>query len=36
MVEPGIGDLFFFDFGPGCVKNILAMGGPIPALTTSS
>jgi ribonuclease Z len=23
-------DRFFFDFGPGCVKNILAMGAAIP------
>ncbi len=30
MVELGNGDRFFFDFGPGCVKNILAMGVPIP------
>jgi hypothetical protein len=26
MVESGNGDRFFFDFGPGCIKNILAMG----------
>jgi ribonuclease Z len=30
MVELGNGDRFFFDFGPGCVKNILAMGVPVP------
>jgi len=29
MVELGNGDRFFFDFGPGCVKNIIAMGLPI-------
>ncbi len=29
MVELGNGDRFFFDFGPGCVKNILAMGVPL-------
>jgi ribonuclease Z len=29
MVELGNGDRFFFDFGPGCVKNILAMGVPV-------
>jgi ribonuclease BN (tRNA processing enzyme) len=29
MVELGNGDRFFFDFGPGCVKNIIAMGVPI-------
>jgi len=32
MVELGNGDWFFFDFGPGCVKNILAMGVPVPAI----
>ena len=32
MVELGNGDRFFFDFGPGCVKNILAMGVPVPAI----
>ena len=32
MVELGNGDRFFFDFGPGCVKNILAMGVPCPAI----
>jgi hypothetical protein len=26
MVELGNGNRFFFDFGPGCVKNIIAMG----------
>src|SRR5271165_3658141 len=30
MVELGNGDRFFFDFGPGCIKNILSMGVPIP------
>src|SRR5271165_2223354 len=25
MVELGNGDRFFFDFGPGCVKNIAAL-----------
>ncbi len=30
MVELGNGDRFFFDFGPGCIKNILAMGVPVP------
>ncbi len=32
MVELGNGDRFFFDFGPGCIKNILAMGVPCPAI----
>jgi len=32
MVELGNGDRFFFDFGPGCVKNIIAMGVPCPAI----
>src|SRR5271169_3423629 len=32
MVELGNGDRFFFDFGPGCVKNILAMGVPVPSI----
>ena len=32
MVELGNGDRFFFDFGPGCVKNILAMGVPVPEI----
>jgi len=26
MVELGNGDDFFFDFGPGCVRNIISMG----------
>jgi ribonuclease Z len=30
MVELGNGDRFFFDFGPGCLKNILAMGISMP------
>lgn len=25
MVEPGNGDTFFFDFGPGCLRNIVSM-----------
>jgi ribonuclease BN (tRNA processing enzyme) len=29
MVELGNGERFFFDFGPGCVKNIIAMGVPM-------
>jgi len=29
MVELGNGDTFFFDFGPGCTKNILALGYPL-------
>ena len=29
MVELGNGDRFFFDFGPGCLKNIVAMQVPI-------
>ena len=32
MVELGNGDRFFFDFGPGCVKNILAMGVSVPEI----
>jgi len=32
MVELGNGDRFFFDFGPGCIKNILAMGVPVPTI----
>jgi ribonuclease Z len=32
MVELGNGSRFFFDFGPGCVKNILAMGIAMPAI----
>jgi len=32
MVELGNGNRFFFDFGPGCVKNILAMGVPVPEI----
>ncbi len=32
MVELGNGDRFFFDFGPGCIKNIIAMGVPCPAI----
>ncbi|MGB9421898.1 MAG: guanitoxin biosynthesis MBL fold metallo-hydrolase GntH [Candidatus Acidiferrum sp.] len=32
MVELGNGDRFFFDFGPGCIKNILAMGVPVPSI----
>lgn len=29
MVELGNGDRFFFDFGPGCLKNIVAMQVPV-------
>jgi ribonuclease Z len=29
LVELGNGDRFFFDFGPACGKNILAMGVPV-------
>jgi len=29
MLELGDGQRFFFDFGPGCVKNILSMAMPI-------
>ncbi|WP_440956401.1 guanitoxin biosynthesis MBL fold metallo-hydrolase GntH [Methanosarcina sp. Mfa9] len=29
MVELGDGQRFFFDFGPGCVKNILGMAIPV-------
>ena len=29
MVELGNGDRFFFDFGPGCIKNIIAMNVPL-------
>jgi ribonuclease Z len=32
MVELGNGNRFFFDFGPGCVKNILSMGVPVPEI----
>src|SRR5579862_5332643 len=32
MVELGNGKRFFFDFGPGCVKNILAMGVSVPSI----
>lgn len=28
MVELGNGNRFFFDFGPGCLRNIIAMGVP--------
>lgn len=28
MVELGNGDIFFFDFGPGCMRNIMAMQVP--------
>ena len=28
MVELGNGDRFFFDFGPGCIRNILALQVP--------
>jgi hypothetical protein len=36
MVELGNGNRFFFDFGPGCIKNIFAMGVPCRRLTISS
>ena len=29
MVELGNGDRFFFDFGPGCLRNIVAMQVPV-------
>lgn len=29
MVELGNGKRFFFDFGPGCLRNILAMQVPL-------
>jgi len=29
MVELGNGDRFFFDFGPGCIRNIISMQVPI-------
>ena len=29
MVELGNGKRFFFDFGPGCLRNILAMQVPM-------
>ena len=29
MVELGNGDRFFFDFGPGCLRNIVAMQVPL-------
>ncbi len=33
MVELGNGDLpYFFDFGPGCLRNIMAMGVPVQAV----
>ena len=32
MVELGNGKRFFFDFGPGCIKNILAMGVSLPEI----
>jgi ribonuclease Z len=36
MVELGNGKRFFFDFGPGCLRNILAMQVPCRWSTTSS
>ena len=35
-VELGNGDRFFFDFGPGCLRNILAAQVPLQTSTTSS
>ncbi len=32
QVELGNGKRFFFDFGPGCLKNIVAMQTPIPMI----
>ena len=29
MVELGNGDIFFFDFGPGCLRNIVGMQLPL-------
>jgi ribonuclease Z len=29
MVELGNGDRFFFDFGPGCMRNIISLGVPV-------
>ncbi len=29
MVELGNGDRFFFDFGPGCLRNVIAMQVPL-------
>ena len=29
MVELGNGNIFFFDFGPGCIRNIMALGVPL-------
>ncbi|NCF65134.1 MAG: MBL fold metallo-hydrolase [Chloroflexi bacterium] len=29
MVELGNGDRFFFDFGPGCLRNIISLGVPV-------
>ncbi len=33
MVELGNGKRFFFDFGPGCLRNIIANQVPIPEIT---
>jgi ribonuclease Z len=33
MVELGNGKRFFFDFGPGCLRNIVAMQVPVPEVT---
>ena len=33
MVELGNGKRFFFDFGPGCLRNIIASQVPIPEIT---
>jgi ribonuclease Z len=32
MVELGIGKRFFFDFGPGCLRNIIANQVPVPEI----
>lgn len=32
MVELGNGDRFFFDFGPGCLRNIAAFQVPVQAV----
>ena len=33
MVELGNGKRFFFDFGPGCLRNIIANQVPVPEIT---
>jgi ribonuclease Z len=32
MVELGNGDRFFFDFGPGCLRNLVALQVPLPVI----